>query len=179
MRPLGDVLMFRIWFAEPSPWNQFHPHHLQMQSADGNQPFLPCTQVFLPKQTSDLLQSRAKGAAIMWAVQTVSKLSSHLNFQSHPLKRLQAKPKICRDILAKGEGNQQAAVQAYAWRHTKCAWMHGSQIKQGKQTGLCCKPESCLQHASHCAHQITLADWNSSPSASSLPPSSSSQGRQN
>lgn len=29
----------------------------------------------------------------MSAVQTVSKLKSHLNFQSHPLERLQAKPK--------------------------------------------------------------------------------------
>lgn len=57
--------------------------------------------------------------------------------------------------------------------------MYGSQIKQGKQTGLCCKPESCLQHASHCACQIALADWNSSPSGSSLPPSYSSWERQN
>lgn len=99
MRPLGDVLMFRIWFAEPSPWNQFHPQCLQTHSADGNQSCIPHTQVFLPKQTADLLQTRAEGTTIMWAMQTVSELSSHLNFQSHPLKRLQAKPKSAVILL--------------------------------------------------------------------------------
>lgn len=50
-------------------------------------------------QTADLLQTGAKGTTIMWAMQTVSELSSHLNFSSHPLKRLQAKPKSAAILL--------------------------------------------------------------------------------
>lgn len=177
MRPLGDVLMFRIWFAEPSPWNQFHPHCLQTQSADGNQPFLPHTQVFSPEQTVDLFQTRAKRAAIMWAVQTVGKLSSHLNFQSHPLKRLQAKPKPAVTFLPRVKEINRLQ---YRLTHGDIPSVLGCMVpklnrgnKQASVASLravCNTPLTC---------QIALADWNSSPSDSSLPPSYSSWGRQN
>lgn len=92
MWPLGDVLVFQTWFVEPNPWNQFHACCLQAESTDGNQSFLPRTRAVLPKQTAELLQISARGAAIVWAVQAVGEFSSHVDFQSHQLERLQAMP---------------------------------------------------------------------------------------
>lgn len=103
VQPLGDKLMFWIRFAEPSPWNQFHPQCLQGQSTDGNQPFLPCTQVFSSKQTAPDRSQRSSHHVGSADSQQV-KLS--FKFLVSSAQEITGKAKILRDILAKGEGNQ-------------------------------------------------------------------------
>lgn len=102
-QPPRDELVFWIRFAEPSPWNQFHLQCLLGQSTDGNQPFLPCTQIFSSKQTApDRIQrsSHHVGSADSQQVKVSFK------FLVSSTQEITGKAKILRGILAKGEGNQ-------------------------------------------------------------------------
>lgn len=102
-QPLRDKLMFWIRFAEPSPWNQFHLQCLQGQSTDGNQPFLPCTQVCSSKQTAPDWSQRSSHHVGSEDSQQV-KLS--FKFLVSSTQEITGKAKILHDMLAKGEGNQ-------------------------------------------------------------------------
>ena len=105
MWPLGDVLMFRIWFAEPSHWNQFHPQPVDAEHRW--EPGIPTLYPsFLAQIDSWLAPDRSQRSSHHVGSADSQQVQLSFEFLVSSAQEITGNAKICCDTLAKGEGNQ-------------------------------------------------------------------------